>query len=151
MKGRILAALLGGLAVAGVIIAGSPAQTPGTETIVAKAPVGGSALKAVPARRGGAQVGDTRLESQKLFQPGTDVRVGTERFVCTVHFGRVMLCTDQILISGRGTIQAQGIIHPGNVPDELAITGGTGDFADVGGTVTRTLPFTTITLNLIYH
>lgn len=154
MKGRILAAVLGGLAVAGVIIAGSPAQVPGTETVIATANF--RAQTTVSQKPGAEQVGDVRVEISRLVEPGTNVTVGQERFVCTLHYGntggRFMLCMDEINLIGRGRIQTQGIIHLGPGSDRLAIVGGTGDFTDVGGTMTRTAPpFITITLNLVYH
>jgi hypothetical protein len=74
--------------------------------------------------------------------------VGVERFACTIHSGfanqsrknrnsRNMLCTVQITIRVRGTIQAQGVIHLGKAPDELGITGGTGDSLTSAGPSTE--------------
>jgi hypothetical protein len=157
MRGKIFVAALGLLLVSGIVVAISPAQAPGTETIVVnEGPA--SRFKWIELRPGHTVAGDVQLVQAPLLQPGTTTQVGTVRRQCTVHFGSVegsrnMLCTDQIVVRGRGSIQADGVIHLGAAPDRLAVVGGTGDFMDVGGTVDRTgnIGLPTITIQLIYH
>jgi hypothetical protein len=157
MRGKILAAVLGLLLVAGIVVAVSPAQAPGTETIVVEEGFAGH-FKIIRTGQRLNVPGDVRLQQAPLLVAGSSTRVGTVRRVCTVLFGfvdgsRNMLCTDQLVIFGRGTIQAEGVIHLGDAPDRLAVVGGTGAFVDVGGTVDRTgrIGRPTITIQLIYH
>jgi hypothetical protein len=156
MRARILAVAVVLLLVVAVVVAVSPAQAPGTETILMKVDPGRN-LKIVFVPRGQSDSpGTVRLQRDALFDPATDVWVGNYRSVCTVYFGplpnRKMLCTDQIAIPGRGGIQVEGVAHLGPAPDELVVVGGTGDFVDVGGTMDRAnTREPTITLHLIYH
>jgi len=157
MRRRVTAALAVVLTATAVLVTASPAQVPGTETIVVQEGFGH--VKWIQnSRPERISAGDVQLAQSAVDNPGTTDRVGTNRYDCTVHFGslansRYMLCMNQLVIFGRGTIQADGIIHLGKAPDKLAVVGGTGDFVDVGGRMTRTgspgSPI--ITVSLVYH
>lgn len=140
------------LAIAGFLARPSSAQTPTTETITVKETSG--KVRWIEIRPQHLTVGDVEVARFPLHAGGETV--GVDHFVCTVTFGHVngsnnMLCTDELTITGRGRIEAQGIIHLGTAPDALGISGGTGDFTDVAGTIHRTGPGTTVTITLIYH
>ena len=146
------------LSVGGLFVGTSTAQAPVTETIIGKEgfPRGFKWIQG--SRPNHFNVGDVLLQLAPLRDPSSGDRIGTERFTCTLHFGKVgksrnMLCVDQIWLRGRGALQAQGIIHLGKAPDELAISGGTREFNDVAGTVDRTGSGAnpTLTINLISH
>ena len=149
------------IALGGLLVNVSPAQAPVTETIVTKGGFPAFIKTIQETRPNRFNPGDVRIESQALRDPTTNKQVGSERSVCTIHFGKVgksrnMLCTEQIRITGRGALEVMGIIHLGRAPDELGIVGGTGEFNDVAGTVTRTAPpgspgSPTVTIKLISH
>ena len=143
------------LAIAGLIVRPSRAQTPSTETIKVKEGFGsGTVLQGTRPHR--VNAGDVYILSAPLFSSGQ--QVGRERYVCTVHVGSVhdshnTLCAVELKITGRGRVEAQGNIHLGKQHDVLGVTGGTGDFSDVAGTVQRAgrAAMPTVTINLIYH
>ena len=146
------------VALGALLVNASPAQAPVTETIVTRAGFPAFLKTIEETRPNRSNPGDVRIESQALRDPTTGKQVGSERFVCTIHFGKVgksrdMLCTEQIRLTGRGALEVMGIIHLGKAPDELGIVGGTGEFNDVAGTVTRTgMPGShTVTIKLIIH
>src|SRR5262245_63219156 len=65
--------------------------------------------------------------------------VGKTRGQCTLHAGRWEICTYVWDIAGRGEIVAGGTYPPYEAldtpPFDFAVTGGTGDFSNVRGTV----------------
>jgi hypothetical protein len=146
------------LAVGGLFVGTSTAQAPVTETIIGKDGFPRGFRWVQGSRPNQINVGDVLLQLAPLLDPSSGDQIGSERFTCTLHFGKVgksrdMFCIDQIRLSGRGALQAQGIIHLGKAPDELAIIGGTHEFNDVAGTVDRTGTGAnpTLTINLISH
>lgn len=153
MRVKTAAVALVLLAVAGLVVGTSTAQAPATETITMDQGAA-SAFKLVQGDRPDRlNPGDVLLSSGPLLDPDTGDRVARMRTVCTLHFGRNMLCNQEITIRGRGRIEVAGVIHLGDAPAELGIVGGTGDFADVAGTVDRTgsPPSMIVTVNVIYH
>jgi hypothetical protein len=103
----------------------------------------------------GFSLGDEFVFSDDLFAKNDDNHrsdnhddaVGTDGGVCTIvrvadagaEHGTAQ-CVVTLSLTDRGQITIQGLVDVtgGNTPAsfDLAITGGTGDFADAGGTVT---------------
>ena len=65
--------------------------------------------------------------------------VGKARTQCTVQIGRWQICIETWHITGRGQIVGEGMRPPyaglDTPPFDLAVTGGTGEFSNVRGTV----------------
>jgi hypothetical protein len=141
------------VAIGALVVGTSSAQAPTTETIVVQEGTPWHFKWVQGDRPRKLNPGDVNLESGPLNNPATDTRAGGHARVCTYHFGQRLMCTQEISLRGRGTIQAQGVIHLGTAPDELVIVGGTGDFVDIGGTIDRTgsIGAPRITINIIYH
>jgi hypothetical protein len=59
--------------------------------------------------------------------------LGRELDVCVFEFGQRQYCESAFHISGRGTVIVEGPWDPTELVNKLAVTGGTGDFAGVGG------------------
>jgi hypothetical protein len=59
--------------------------------------------------------------------------VGRELDVCVFEFGQRQYCEAALHIARRGTIIVEGPWDASEVPNRLAVTGGTGDFSGVGG------------------
>jgi hypothetical protein len=59
---------------------------------------------------------------------------------CSVHFAKNDICTQVYRVTGRGTVVVTGLVPASELHVEgtwtLAITGGTGDFENVRGSVT---------------
>ena len=85
----------------------------------------------------GISVGDEFLYLQILFDQTDTSRIGTEDAICTEHLRRWVWCSATFAIDGRGTIVVEGAIQftESTTSLDLPITGGTGDFADVRGTI----------------
>jgi hypothetical protein len=81
-------------------------------------------------------VGDTFFTTVDIKnQAGVDL--GTERTQCMLGTGRWALCTGTFDITGRGEIIATGAVNFGTELSDfdVPITGGTSEFANVGGVV----------------
>lgn len=83
--------------------------------------------------------GDIYVFRSVLNSEDGAAKVGSLRVSCAVTFDHRDLCTNAYLVTGRGEIMAQGTIpdaelHPGGQWD-LAVTGGSGDFENVRGSV----------------
>jgi hypothetical protein len=81
---------------------------------------------------GDESVGDMILGNPRLENRGGHT-VGRLRFTCQLNFGETLQCQATATLFGRGTIEIAGTFTPRN--DRLAVTGGTGEFADAGGEV----------------
>jgi hypothetical protein len=81
--------------------------------------------------------GDRYLFRSRLTQGSTTA--GALYVDCSVHFGKHDTCTQVYDVQGRGTVVATGIIPVAQLDVggtwTLAITGGTGEFENVGGSV----------------
>jgi hypothetical protein len=93
--------------------------------------------KAVDAGKPGFGPGDVFLFVSSLTDPADDSRVGTVRGQCTVQIGHWQLCEVGAFLDGRGQIFVSGVIQNTNQPTafDLPITGGTGEFDNVRGSV----------------
>ena len=83
--------------------------------------------------------GDRYIFRSELTDP-QDAVVGHLYVDCQVHFGKRDACSQVYEIRGRGTVTAEGLIPVRELKVGgtwvLAITGGTGEFEDTGGTST---------------
>jgi hypothetical protein len=81
--------------------------------------------------------GDSFLFVDSLTDPADGSRVGTVRGQCTVQIGHWQTCQVGGFLRGRGEIFVSGVTQATQQPTALdfAITGGTGEFANVRGTV----------------
>jgi hypothetical protein len=93
--------------------------------------------KAVDVGKPGFGPGDVFLFVSSLTDPADDSRVGTVRGQCTVQIGHWQLCEAGASLDGRGEIFVSGVIQNTNQPAafDIPITGGTGEFDNVRGTV----------------
>ena len=83
--------------------------------------------------------GDRYIFRSELTDP-QDAVVGHLYVDCQVHFGKRDACSQVYEISGRGTVTAAGLVPVRELKVGgtwvFAITGGTGEFEDAGGTST---------------
>jgi hypothetical protein len=80
---------------------------------------------------GPGPAGDYFVLRENVFdESGT--RVGFTSIQCTVHFRGDLLCHAALTLPGRGQIEVYGHV-PESARFTIAVTGGTGDFANVGG------------------
>jgi hypothetical protein len=82
----------------------------------------------------GDSPGDFFHFEEIAYEPGTDRIVGRDAVRCELGI-RAFHCTGTLRINGKGKIVIDGALL-GEQDDKLAITGGTGRFAGVGGTLT---------------
>jgi len=83
--------------------------------------------------------GDSFMTVVKLFDVTDQTQLGEYHSQCTIQPGKGWeLCSAAMTITGRGELAALGAIHLTETTTsiELPITGGTGDFASVRGSVT---------------
>jgi hypothetical protein len=81
--------------------------------------------------------GDSFLFVESLTDPADGSRVGTVRGECTLHIGHWQICQVGGFLDDRGEIFVSGVTQSTQQPMaiDLAITGGTGEFENVRGTV----------------
>ena len=81
--------------------------------------------------------GDSFIFVNSLTDPADGSRVGTVRGQCTIQIGAWQTCQVGGFLDGRGEIFVGGVAPNTNQPvaQDYAITGGTGEFANVRGTV----------------
>lgn len=110
--------------------------------------------KFVDVGRQGLSPGDSFFDLDSLTDETDGTRVGTLRGQCTFHIGRWALCRAAIVIGDRGEIFAEGAVRftEETTTFDVPITGGTGDFDNVRGSIHA--EFTseteaTLTLNLL--
>lgn len=124
-------AVIGGTLVAN---AGSSITSPESFTLV------GSSHRIYADDQGerGPSPGDVLVFTQRLTDE-SDANVGKARGQCTVHAGRWEICTYAWTIAERGEIVAEGTYPPyaatDTPPFDFPVTGGTGDFSNVRGSV----------------
>jgi hypothetical protein len=101
----------------------------------------------------GFGTGDSFLFVDSLTDPADGSRVGTVRGQCTVQIGHWQTCPVGGFLNGRGEIFVSGVTQSTQqpTPADFAITGGTGEFDNVRGTVhvehvSNTEETTTLTL-----
>jgi len=102
----------------------------------------------------GFSLGDEFMILESMFDETDTNRIGTNRVLCTVYLRQWAWCSATITIDGRGAIVVDGAVPltESTTTIDLAVTGGTGEFANVRGTVhDEFLSETTarITMNLI--
>jgi hypothetical protein len=128
-----LVCLLGVIGGTMVANAGSDITSPETFTLV------GTTVKDRFADVGkpGPSPGDVVVFVDQLKdEAGADV--GKARIQCTFHVGPWAICTAVFRITDRGDIVAAGLAPFGKLnppPFDVAVTGGTGDFANVRGEI----------------
>lgn len=129
-----LACLLGVIGGTLVANAGSSIVAPETFTLVGT----GDRLYFDDQGKPGVSPGDTILFTSPLTDEN-GATVGKNRGQCTIHAGKWEICTYVWDIVGRGEMVAGGTYPPyaglDTPPFDLAVTGGTGDFSNVRGTV----------------
>jgi hypothetical protein len=81
--------------------------------------------------------GDSFIFTSSLTDPADGSRVGTVRGQCTLQIGHWQTCQVGAFINGRGEIFVSGVVHSTNqlTAFDLPITGGTGEFDNVRGSV----------------
>jgi hypothetical protein len=81
--------------------------------------------------------GDSFIFVNSLTDPADGSRVGTVRGQCTIQIGAWQTCQVGGFIDGRGEIFVSGVAPNTDQPvaQDYAITGGTGEFENVRGTV----------------
>lgn len=93
--------------------------------------------KGIDVGKPGFGPGDSFIFVDSLTDPTSGSRVGTVRGQCTIQIGPWQTCQVGGFLNGRGEIFVSGVApntdHP--VAQDYAITGGTGEFEDVRGTV----------------
>lgn len=125
-----LIGLIGGTVVAN---AGADITSPETFTVV------GTVIKDrfVDVGKQGDSPGDVLVFVEKLTDE-SDADMGKARIQCTAHIGPWAICIGTFNITGRGEIVGEGMVPFG--PDvtsfDVPVTGGTGDFSNVRGSVT---------------
>jgi hypothetical protein len=75
-------------------------------------------------------VGDELLFTENLLN-GSGKAVGRDWVTCKLQFRFTLQCEGTLLLFGRGTIELAGTISENH--NFVAVTGGTGEFADAGG------------------
>jgi hypothetical protein len=145
------AALL--VVVSGLAIAQAATVITAPETIVFTAHPGKYAQVNMGSK--GDDPGDSFMFVDNLFDEADLTKLGAEHVQCVTQPGKGWnLCTVGLFIDGRGEILIEGAIQfaEGVHTFDLPITGGTGDFAGVGGYATHadsTGDTSIITLNLL--
>ena len=133
----VLAAMLVGVLGAGLVTAVAAPSIAVEETIV----LGEHTLKGANLDLAGEpddfKPGDRYIFRSELTD--ADDVVGHLYVDCSVHFGKRDSCSQVYEIAGRGTIAATGLVPVKQLVVggtwTLAVTGGTGDFENVGGSV----------------
>lgn len=124
-----------GVVAGGVTMALATANITAPETIV----VTETTLKEkfVDVGRPGPSPGDSFFDLDSLTDETDGTRVGTLRGQCTIHFGGWALCRGAFLIGDRGEIFAEGAVRftEETTTFDVPITGGTGDFDNVRGSI----------------
>jgi hypothetical protein len=81
-----------------------------------------------------------RYVFRSILRDAEEIRVGQMFVDCTVQFAKEDACSHLYDLEGRGTITALGMIPVSQLKLggtwQLAITGGTGEFENVGGSTT---------------
>ena len=91
----------------------------------------------IEAGKPGFGPGDSKIFVDSLNDPAGGSRVGTVRGQCTIQIGHWQTCQVGGFIDGRGELFVSGVTSTSDQATaiDLAITGGTGEFEDVRGTV----------------
>jgi hypothetical protein len=130
-----LACLLGVIGGTVVANAGSSITSPETFTVLGSVTKTGLDDSSEPGR---VSPGDVVVLAERVTDEN-GANVGKARIQCTVHVARWEICIATWDITDRGQIVAEGTMPPYDAldtpPFDLAVTGGTGDFANVRGTV----------------
>ena len=93
--------------------------------------------RAVDSGKPGFGPGDSFLFVSSLTDPADDSRVGTVRGQCTVQVGHWQLCQAGAFLVDLGEIFVSGVVQGTDQPVafDIPITGGTGEFENVRGSV----------------
>jgi hypothetical protein len=86
----------------------------------------------------GDSAGDYGVFKDPILTKG-GMKIGTIDAQCIASYSD--MCSGSVRIPGRGQITFSGITPIGVDPDHYAITGGTGEFAGVGGVLLIEFPF----------
>jgi hypothetical protein len=126
----VLVLVGGGLTMA---FAGNNITTPETLVLTETSLKG----KFVEVGKPGFGPGDSFLFVDSLTDPADGSRVGTVRGQCTVQIGHWQICQVGGFLDGRGEIVVSGVSRSTEqpIPLDFAITGGTGEFENVRGSV----------------
>jgi uncharacterized protein (AIM24 family) len=141
------------LATAGIAVAGVSAPRITSPTTIVLLAHGGSATFVNVAHRKGPAIGDEVILKQPVFNPAhPSVVVGHGFVTVTLLGGRNLSQDHATLVLRQGEIDAAGV--QGSNPFRLAVTGGTGLFANARGQATVKLGKgkgnpATITLSLL--
>src|SRR5262245_42857422 len=135
----VLAAVIG-LVGAGLTSAFAAAQIAQEETIVlGEHTLNGRATLDLVGKPDGDNPGG-RSVFLSVLRDAEELRVGRMFVDCTVQFAKRDACSHVYDLEGRGTITALGMIPVSQLQQggtwQLAITGGTGEFENVGGSTT---------------
>jgi hypothetical protein len=138
----VLAAVIGVVG-AGLTSAFAAAQIAQEETMVlSEHSVNGRATLGLAGKPDAYNPGD-RYIFRSVLRDEQQARVGRMFVDCTVQFAKEDSCSHIYDLEGRGTITALGMIPVSELKLggtwRLAITGGTGEFENVGGSTTVTI------------
>lgn len=102
----------------------------------------------------GFSPGDEFMFLESMFDETDTTRIGTTRVLCTQHLRQWAWCSATFTLDGRGAIVVDGAVQltESTTTIDLSITGGTGEFANVRGTVHDeflSATKTRLTMNLI--
>lgn len=102
----------------------------------------------------GFSPGDEFMFLESMFDETDTNRIGTNRVLCTMYLRRWAWCSATFIIDGRGAIVAEAAVPftESTTTIDLPITGGTGEFANVRGTIHDEFvseTTTRLTMNLI--
>jgi Dirigent-like protein len=93
--------------------------------------------KVIDAGKHGFGPGDVFLFTSSLTDKADGSKVGTLHGQCTVQIGRWQMCEVGVFIGDRGQFVVAGVVEATDQPTafDLPITGGTGEFDNVRGSV----------------
>jgi len=139
-------------ATAGIAAASASAPSIKSPTTIVLLARGGSATFVNVAHKRGPAIGDEVILKQPVFNPAHPKVVVGHGFVTVTLLGRILSQDHATLVLRQGEIDAAGI--QGSNPFKLAITGGTGLYANARGQATVKLGKgkgnpATITLSLL--
>jgi hypothetical protein len=85
----------------------------------------------------GFGLGDEFMFLESMFDETDTNRIGTNRVLCAAHLRAWFWCSATFTIDGRGAIVAEAAVPltESTTTIDLPITGGTGEFANVRGTI----------------
>jgi hypothetical protein len=132
MTKTLIAAAVGGVAVAAVLVIAAPATTGPSTIRITDIQFG---YRLVPDTSNG-RAGDVEMVQQRLFKPPLTHPIGNSYLVCTYIDRRGRQCNGTYSLP-KGTIVVSGMIQS-RLLFEIAVVGGTGLYDNARGTLTVT-------------